>query len=460
MSSNLKNRTFCPLLQFLYLGMYLGIGISPYEVSGQTSPDKLLPRVELLTTKQAPTLEILYKQLHQNPEISFQEAKTSAKLAEELRKLGYQITQEFGGHGFVGILKNGQGPTVMVRADLDALPVEEKTGLPYASQAKTKDDLGNEVFAMHACGHDIHMSVLMGLARNMADLKSDWKGTLMLIGQPAEERSGGAIAMLKEGLFEKFPVPDYALALHCKADLAAGKVAYCEGYALANVDMVDVYIKGIGGHGAKPHTTIDPIVLGARIVESLQTIVSREISPTDPAVVTVGAFHSGTKHNIIPDDAHLQLTVRAYKDEVRNHIIAAIERMCKYVALSAGVPEDRLPKIEVRPESTPSTYNDPVLTQRLSTLSAKILGKENTLSAEPEMVGEDFARFGRTDEKVPICLFWLGTISPQVIAESQKSGKALPSLHSAYFAPDYQPSIFTGVKVMTMSVLDLLLSKP
>lgn len=401
-------------------------------------------------------LDELYKYLHAHPELSFHEEQTAEKIASELEQLDFEVTQNVGGHGLVGLLKNGEGPTVMVRTDLDALPIVEKTGLPYASEVRTKDDQGHEVGVMHACGHDVHMTVLVGTARLLTELKDRWSGTLVVIGQPAEEKGAGAKAMLADGLFEKFPRPDYALAWHVKAEMPAGQVGYCPGYALANVDAVDIHVRGYGGHGAYPHTTKDPVVLAARIVLALQTIVSREIKPIEPAVVTVGAIRGGTKHNIIPDEVHLQLTLRSYSDEVRNQTIAAIKRICEGVARSAGVGEDRLPLVTVQDEYTPATYNDPDLTNRVAAVFEEVLGAEEVKQVEPVMGGEDFGRYGRVEPKIPISLFWLGVVDPQKFEAYREAGKSLPSLHSSAFAPLPEPTIKTGVKGMTAAVLDLM----
>ena len=289
-------------------------------------------------------LESLYKHCHRNPELSFYEKETAARMAAELRQIGFEVTEGVGGYGVVGVLRNGEGPTVLVRADMDALPIEEATGLPYASEVTTKDEAGMEVGVMHACGHDVHMTVWTGTARQLAERKDEWSGTLLFIGQPAEERAGGAKAMLNDGLYERFPVPDHALALHVSANLEAGTVGYCPEYALANVDMMDITVYGRGGHGAYPHTTIDPVTLASRMVVALQTVVSREISPLEPAVVTVGAIHGGTKGNVIPDQVELQLTLRSYTDEVRQAVIDKIKRICNGVAMSAGLPEDTIPQ--------------------------------------------------------------------------------------------------------------------
>ncbi len=403
-----------------------------------------------------PYLFDLYKHLHANPELSFYETNTSQRMAKEMRSLGFEVTEQFGGNGVVAVLRNGDGPTVLVRADMDALPVEEETGLPYASKVETVDEEGNTVSVMHACGHDVHMSVWIGTARALAKLKSAWSGTIIFIGQPAEERSGGAKAMLKEGLFEKYPRPDYALALHVSPALEAGKVGYCPEYAMANVDMVTITVYGQGGHGAYPHTTKDPVVLTAKIVLDLQTIVSREISPLEPAVVTVGSIHGGAKGNVIPDEVKMELTLRSYSDEVRNAIIEKLKRTCAGTALSAGFPEDMLPKVEVRNEYTPSLYNDPALTKRIAKAFKQAIGEKNVLQVPPVMAGEDFGRYGRMEPKVPICLYWLGTVDAKKVQAAQKGEISLPPLHSSKFAPEPEKSIKTGVLTMTGAVLDLL----
>jgi hippurate hydrolase len=398
------------------------------------------------------------------PEISYQEEKTSALIAAELRKLGFEVTERFGTYpekgrtcyGVVAVMKNGSGPTVLVRTDLDALPVEEKTGLPYASKAKATNDDGQEVSVMQACGHDIHMSSFLGTAAVLSKMKDRWRGTLLMIGQPSEERGGGAHAMLKGGLYEKFPRPDYALALHDNASLAAGIVGVTEGYSLANVTSVDLTVRGLGGHGAYPHQTKDPIVLASQIVLALQTIVSRENSPIDPAVVTVGSIHGGTKHNIIPDEVRMQITVRSYKEEVRKKIIKSIERIARGVAMAAGIPEDRMPICAVdENEYTAATYNNPVFTQRVRRILQSALGKENVPTLDPVMGAEDFGAYSLNDA-IPLCMFWLGAVDPVKVEKSEKEGVSLPSLHSSLFAPLPEPTIRTGVKAMTSIVLDLM----
>lgn len=420
--------------------------------------------LDVLIERELPKLNETYRHLHLNPELSYQEEKTSALLAKELRGLGFEVTERFGKYrergrtsfGIVAVLKNGNGPTVLVRTDMDALPVEEKTGLPYASTAKARNDAGQEVSVMQACGHDIHMSSFLGTAAVLSKTKDRWKGTLVMIGQPSEERGAGARAMLEGGLYEKFPRPDFALALHDDASLPAGMVGVTEGYALANVSSVDVNVRGLGGHGATPHLTKDPIVLAAEIVLALQTIVSRENSPIDPAVVTVGSIHGGTKHNIIPDEVHLQITVRSYKEKVHKRILRSIERIVRGTALAAGIPEDRMPIVKTdESEFTAATYNNPVLTQRVTRTLQSALGKEKVMKLDPVMGAEDFGAFGLNDA-IPLCMFWLGVIDLAKVQKSEKDGVPLPSLHSSLFAPQPEPSIRTGVKAMTSIVLDLM----
>jgi hippurate hydrolase len=418
--------------------------------------NKLHDEIRTRANQEYVSLEQLYKHLHANPELSFHEEKTAARIAEELSKAGYTVTAGVGKHGVVGVLKNGAGPTILVRTDLDALPVTENTGVEYASTVRVQDDQNNEVGVMHACGHDVHMTSFIGTARLLSQLKNQWRGTLVFIGQPAEERGGGARAMLKDGLFTKFPKPDYCVAWHVASELPAGTVGYCEGYALANVNSVDITIRGVGGHGAYPHTTKDPIVIAAETIMMLQTIVSREMKPIDPAVVTVGSIHGGTKHNIISDEVHLQLTVRSYSDHAREQTLKSIERISRGVAIAAGVPENRLPIVTVADEFTPSTHNDPALVKRMAASMQAILGADKVVAKEPVMGGEDFGEYGRTPEKIPVAILWLGSIAPERAQESARSGKTLPSLHSNEFAPLPEPAIKTGVTAMTAAVLDLL----
>ncbi|MGH7597267.1 MAG: M20 metallopeptidase family protein [bacterium] len=425
----------------------------------KVNSSKLHDEIKSRATQEYASLEQLYKHLHANPELSFHEEKTAARIAEELEKAGFTVTRKNGGHGVVGVLKNGNGPTVLVRTDLDALPVTENTGIEYASRVRVHDDQSNEVGVMHACGHDVHMASFIGTARLLSRLKDKWRGTLVFIGQPAEERGGGARKMLADGLFTKFPKPDYAVAWHVASELPAGTVGYCEGYALANVNSVDITIRGVGGHGAYPHTTKDPIVMAAETIMALQTIVSREMKPIDPAVVTVGSIHGGAKHNIIPDEVHLQLTVRSYSDHAKKQTLKSIERICQGIAMAAGVPENRLPIVKVQDEFTPSTYNDPALVKRMATSMQAMLGADKVVAKEPVMGGEDFGEYGRTPEKIPIAILWLGAIAPERVQESLRTGQSLPSLHSSQFAPLPEPTIKTGVTAMTAAVLDLLSGK-
>lgn len=412
--------------------------------------------VRIQVEAQYAQLFALYKHLHTHPELSFKEEQTAKRIAEELRQTGFEVTEKVGGFGVVAVLRNGTGPTVLVRTDLDALPVKEQTELPYASQARMTDDQGNEVPAMHACGHDVHMTSLVGTARVLKTLRDRWQGTLVMIGQPAEERGGGAKAMLEDGLFTRFPKPEVCVALHVASELPAGTIGYVEGFALGNVDAMDITIRGIGGHGAWPHTTKDPVVLAAQTVLALQTIVSRETAPGEPAVVTVGSIHGGAKHNVIPDEVKLQLTLRSYTDDVREQTIAAVKRITHGLAVAAGLPEDKMPIVKLGNEFTPATYNDPALTRRLAGVFEGWFGKAQVVKRKPVMGGEDFSRYGRTTDKIPICIFWLGAVKPEAIQESEQTGKPLPSLHSPFFAPLPEPTIKTGVTAMSAAVLELM----
>lgn len=414
--------------------------------------------------KEADSLLATYKHLHENPELSTQEKETSALIAAELKKLGYEVTDHFGqyddpsliSYGVVAVLKNGPGPVVYVRTDMDALPIIENTGLPYASHVKVKRAGGAEVGVMHACGHDLHMTVFLGTARMLAQLKDRWSGTVVLIGQPAEETVGGAQAMLRAGLYAKFPKPDYVLALHDSAGIPAGTVSWHAGPLLAGADSVDITVRGYGGHGAAPQVSKDPIVIASEIVVMLQTVVSREMDPQLPTVVTVGSFHAGTKHNIIPDDAHLQLTVRTMNPQQREKVLAAIARITNGVAAAAGVPAERAPIIEVAQDRVPATINDSALTNRVGAALQRALGKENVLPGEPVMASEDFSLFALEDPKPPICMFWLGAADPAKLKDATEKGTRLPGPHSSEFAPVPGPAIRTGVKAMTSAVMDLL----
>lgn len=406
-----------------------------------------------------PSLETIYKDLHANPELSFMEVKTAALIAKELRALGFEVTEKVGNTGVVAVLKNGPGPTVLIREDMDALPLVEKTGVPYASKVTVKDVAGKDSPAMHACAHDSHVTSLIGAGRVLASLKDRWSGTLILIGQPAEEIGAGALAMLTDGLFTRFPKPDYALGLHVWAGMPAGTVTYVPGPITANVDSLDILVRGVGGHGSRPHTTKDPVVLASEIVMALQTIVSRELEPGTPAVVTVGTFHGGTKRNIIPDEVKLELTLRSYDDAVAAHLIASIKRICENLARAAGVPDDRLPVVTTAETTTPVCANNPALTQRLVGVWKDWLGEANVRVGLPLTVGEDFARYGRTTHRVPICLWLVGATDPAEIDQAQRAGKVLPSNHSPLFAPVPEPTIKGAVTSLSAATLDLLAKK-
>ena len=398
----------------------------------------------------------LYKFLHSNPELSWQEDKTASHLADILEADGYEVTRGVGKKGVVAILENGKGPTLMIRADMDALPVEEKTNLKYASKVRQINRFGKEVPVMHACGHDIHMSVLIGTAKNLISMKNSWSGTLMLVLQPAEEVGQGSLAMLEDGLFERFPRPDFNLALHVGGMGPAGTIGYQLGYAMANVDSVDIIVNGVGGHGAYPHTTIDPIVLASQIVLSLQTIVSRKIDPLEPAVVTVGSIHGGLKHNIISEEVRLQLTLRSYSDEVREKTIDEIKKIVKGLGIAAGLPESKMPKVLLKDEYTPALYNDPEFSRKVLSFISKEIGDKNVSEISAVMGGEDFARYGRQDPKIPSLLFWLGGTSKEDWKKYQNNEIELVSIHSPFFAPDPKPTITTGIKAMSASALGLL----
>lgn len=407
-----------------------------------------------------PYLQSLYVELHKSPELSFQEAKSAARMAAELKKAGFkEVTTGVGGHGVVGVLKNGDGPTLLIRADMDALPVKEQTGLPYASTVVTKDETGAEVPVMHACGHDIHMSAWVGTARRLVALKDQWRGTLVMIAQPAEERGGGAKAMLEDGLYARFPKPTHAVALHVNAAIPAGSVGVHSGFAMANVDSVDVTVRGVGGHGAYPHTTRDPVVLAAHIVTALQTLVSRNNNPANPAVVTVGSIHGGTKHNIIPDTVKLELTVRSYGDDVRESLLTGIKRIAEGQAAAFGIPQEQWPVVEVKNEYTPSVFNTDAQATRLQDVFKARFGEERVVQTSAVMGGEDFSRYWREDRSIESTLFWLGAVKQSTWDEAQKTGKPLPSLHSPFFAPDPQPVLTTGIEAMTSAALSVLGTK-
>jgi amidohydrolase len=423
------------------------------------------PTPQSLADAELPSLLTIYKDIHSHPELSGYEERTAALVAKELRAAGCQVTEHLGkyensklkGYGVVGVMKNGDRPTVLVRTDMDALPVEEDTGLPYASKVVTKNDEGKDVHVMHACGHDAHISAFIGVASALARLKDQWHGTILFVAQPAEETGNGARALLTDGLYEKFGKPDFALGFHDKADLQTGHIGVTEGYTYANVDSVDVIVRGVGGHGAYPHKTKDPIVLAAEMINAWQTIASRENNPLDPIVVTVGSIHGGTKHNIIPDEVKMQLTVRTYKSDVRDRVLAAIERIAKAIATAGGVPPERTPIVSVlKNQFTPATYNNPDLTKRLVSVWKKSLGNEAVEIVDATMGGEDFSEYSLPDHSIPAVDFHIGAVDPVKIADSKKNGTQLPSLHSSRFAPIPEPTIRTGVVAMTAAVMELM----
>src|SRR6266536_4039779 len=423
------------------------------------------PTPQSLTDAELPSLLGIYKDIHTHPELSGYEERTAALVAKELRAAGCQVTEHLGKYensklkryGVVGVMKNGDGRTVLVRTDMDALPVEEDTGLPYASKVVAKNDEGKEVPVMHACGHDAHMAAFIGTARALAKLKDQWHGTIVFVAQPAEETGNGARALLKDGLYDRFGKPNFAPGFHDKADLETGRIGVTEGYTSANVDSVDVNVRGVGGHGAYPHKTKDPIVLTAEIINDWQTIISRENNPLDPIVVTVGSIHGGTKSNIIPDEVKMQLTVRTYKPETRERVLAAIDRIAKGCATAAGVPPERAPIVTVsKDQSCPATYNNPELTRRLVAVWKSSLGNENAEIVDATMGGEDFSEYSLPDHSIPAVDFHVGAVAPEKIAKSKKTGIPLPSLHSSKFAPVPEPTIRTGIVAMMAAVLDLM----
>ena len=407
--------------------------------------------IDQLIDREMPSLLSTYKQLHAAPELSMQEKKTSEFVASQLRALGFDVTYPFGQYvepnatcyGVIAVMKNGNGPTVLVRSDMDALPVEEQTGAAYVSQNKG---------VMHACGHDIHMTTLLGTAKVLSEIKSKWHGTVMLVGQPAEEVVKGADAMLRAGIYDKVGKPDFIIALHDNANMPAGQIGWFPGYFMASADSVNVTIRGMGGHGASPQSTKDPVVMAAEFITALQTIVSRETSPLDSAVVTVGSIHGGAKRNVIPDEVQLLMTVRTYKPGVRKQVLASIERIARGIALAAGVPADRAPVVEVLAgESTDATWNDPALSERLAKALIRDMGAANVVKMDPLMVSEDFGRFA-LDRKIPATMLNVGAVDPARIA----SGERLPSLHSSQFLPVAEPTLRGGIKAMVVSSLELL----
>ena len=425
-------------------------------VTAQAQSTHARDAVRAKVAAESASLRALYEHLHANPELSWMEANTSARMAKELRDAGVDVTERVGRRGVVGVLRNGAGPTVLLRSDMDALPVKEATGRPYASTAVVKDMAGRDQPAMHACGHDVHMTSLVGAARTLSALRAHWSGTVVFVFQPAEEIVEGARAMLADGLYTRFPKPDFALALHTDPLLAAGSIGYGEGPFMSGVSSLDVLVRGVSGHGSAPHTAKDPVVLAAQIVVALQTIVSREVKPGTLAVVTVGTIRGGTKRNIIPEDVTLELTLRAFDTAVMEHLIASIRRIVAGTAQAAGIPEDRMPVVTVTPESADVLVNDGPLTRQLAAAFTAWLGADRVQLRERIGAAEDFTYFGRTPERVPITLWRLGVTAPDKLAESQRTGVPIPSNHNAGFAPVPEPSITGGVTSLTAAVLELL----
>ncbi|RVT43164.1 amidohydrolase [Sphingobium algorifonticola] len=403
-----------------------------------------------------PAMMALYRDLHASPELSGQEVQTAAKLAARVKAMGFTVTEKVGGTGVVAVMKNGPGPVLMIRADMDGLPVVEQTGLAFASKVRATTGDGIESGVMHACGHDTHMAAWVETAKLLSANKTGWSGTLVMILQPAEETGKGARMMLEDGLYTRFPKPTHAIAFHDAANFAAGQIAWTPGFALANVDSVDIVVKGVGGHGAYPQTTRDPIVLGAKIVTSLQTLISRERSPQDPAVVTVGSFRAGAKHNIIPDEATLLLTVRSYSDETRAALIEGIKRIARGEAIASGLPEDKMPVVEVKDEFTPAAYNPPAFAEKMAALFAAHFGKDRVVQAPAAMGGEDFSRFYRADKSINSFIFWVGGVPAAQMAKSAKGEVNLPSLHSPFWAPDAEKVVPTAAEALTVAALDIL----
>jgi amidohydrolase len=411
-------------------------------------------RISSLADDEFESLFELYRYFHAHPELAGQEEKTSSRLAEELATIGFQVTRGVGGYGVVGLCENGEGPTIMVRGDLDALPVLEATGLPYASRERARDSDGPETGVMHACGHDLHSAVLVGSARLLMHCREDWQGTLMMVGQPSEETGTGAESMLEDGLFSRFARPDCILGLHVRPPVPAGKVGYSEGATMAGCASLDLRIRGVGGHGSRPHEVKDPIVMAAETILLLQTIVSREIDPKESAVVSVGAIHGGTRSNIIPDDVSLKINYRYFSADVDRQISSAIGRIVRGVAVAAGLPDDRMPLLTTT-MTGPPIYSDPNISWRIAELFQKVLGEENVMKLDPLTASDDFAHFGFVEPKIPLFYFWLGVADPKKVAECAAVGRPHPGIHSPSFAPVPEPAIKTGVQAMTWAVLDL-----
>ncbi len=440
------------LIGNLFRGLALALAVAtPSQAADLGERDRAL---ETWLDQHIDELVATYEHFHAHPELSLEEEKTAARVANELGAAGYRVTTGIGGHGVVGVLKNGEGPVVLIRGDMDALPVTEETGLRYASRVVAKRDDGTTTGVMHACGHDVHTTNLIGSARFLAAARELWSGTLVVIAQPAEEVGRGALAMMGDGLFERFPRPDYTVALHVESALAAGEVGYTSGWSHANVDSVDIHLYGRGGHGARPHTTVDPIATAAYLITGLQTLVSRRVDPLDPAVVTVGSIHGGHKHNVIPNEVHLQLTVRSYSDQVRELLLDGIRQIALDTCRTFRCPRE--PDVQVRDQHTPAVYADPGLVETAVHVFERVLGPERVIERRASMGGEDFGRYARR-LGVPGLMYRLGTVDPAAIRKSREPGAPpLPSLHSSLYAPLPRPTLRTGIESMSQLVLELL----
>jgi hippurate hydrolase len=419
--------------------------------------------VEGLVKEQLGPLLETYKDIHAHPELSHHEERTAGIVAAELRRAGFKVTDHLGKYsdgsqafGVVALLENGKGPRLLIRTELDALPIVEETGVPYASTVKTKNAAGQEVGVMHACGHDVHASTFIGTARVLASLRSKWHGTLMMVGQPSEETIDGARAMLADGLYQRFGTPDMAIALHDTNELAAGSVGVTSGVAMPSSSSVDVIMRGIGGHGAYPQLTKDPVVMAAEFVVQLQTIVSRRQDPRDPLIVTVGDIHGGTKRNIIPNEVRMEITARAFSDKGRQTVIDGIHQTAAGVAQANGVPENLAPIVNVLEEHAPLTYNDPALTARVRSALIGALGKEHVIDEGPGTASEDFDEFALEGRKVPAVMFSLGAMDGEELAAAHAAGKSLPGPHNSHFKPVPEPTLRAGVTAMSNVALALL----
>ncbi len=446
---------------YIVLRLMVVLILSGYVHTANSQSDRELLhgriREEVLKTEEKS--RELYKWLHQNPELSGMERETSARMASELRGLGFEVTPGVGGFGVVGVFRNGEGPVLMLRTDMDALPISETTGLEFASRKVMKNEQGESFPVMHACGHDMHMTVWLGVLRTLVNLRNTWKGTILAVAQPAEETGKGARAMIEDGLFKRFPVPDMALCYHVSPALPAGVIGYIPGPAFAGSTSAGITIHGIGGHGATPHKSIDPVVIAAETIMGIQTIVSRTINPLEPAVITVGSVHGGTKNNIIPDKVNLQLTIRYFSEEVHQQILKSLATLTNGIALSSGLPADKMPDMVFGENQTPPLYNDPDLVARTVASMQSMLGKENLEQVSPTTVSEDFGRYGKTEEKIPVSIFWLGGVSRNAYEQSSREGKILPMLHSPEFYPDFSLTYQTGVSAMTIASMDLFNSR-